>query len=54
MTVCRWNFFGLFWAANAAPLLSLPTFGKAAGMACSKSAMHGATMHAQVRVSHKN
>ena len=54
MTVRRWNFLGLFGAANAAQLLSLPTFGKAAGMARSKSAMHGATMHAQASVSHKN
>lgn len=47
----RRNFFGLFGAAIAAPLMPLPAMGKAAGTAYSQSAMHGAIMHAQARVS---
>jgi hypothetical protein len=47
----RRNFLGLFGAAIAAPLMPLPAAGKAAGAAYSQSAMHGAIMHAQARVS---
>jgi len=47
----RRNFLGLFGAALAAPMMPLPALGNAAGAAYSKSAMHGAIMHAQSRVS---
>ncbi len=47
----RRNFLGLIGAAVAAPLMPLPTMGKAAGAAYSSSAMHAAIMHAQARVS---
>lgn len=47
----RRGFLGLFGAAIAAPMMPLPALGNVAGAAYSKSAMHGAIMHAQSRVS---
>ncbi|MCO4848257.1 MAG: hypothetical protein KC448_09835 [Yoonia sp.] len=47
----RRNFMGLFGAAIAAPLMPLPALGNAAGEVYAKSAMHGAILHAQARVS---
>jgi len=47
----RRNFLGLIGAAVAAPLMPVPNMGQAAGAVYSRSAMHGAILHAQARVS---